>query len=86
MIHPGDYMVFKAERPLNALPTMRWELETMAGDEVSSGQVICRDGNSAEWRVAHTDVWNTTNEFKLVVKWDNINGPSTTTLPLQRYS
>ena len=86
MIHPGDYMVFKAERPLNALPTMRWELETMTGDEVSSGQVICRDGNSAEWRVAHTDVWNATNEFKLVVKWDNINGPSTTTLLLQRYS
>ena len=85
MTHSGEYMLFRSERPLNALPTVRWELEGQGGVEHASGSAVCRQGDTAEWKVPHSNIWNAKSHFTMVVKWDNVNGASTTNLKLSRY-
>lgn len=85
MTHSGESMQFRSERPLNALPTVRWELEGQGGVEHASGSAVCRQGDTAEWKISHSNIWNAKSHFTMVVKWDNVNGASTTNLKLSRY-
>ena len=85
MTHAADYMRFRAERPINALPTVRWELEDLSGTEIESGSAVCRDGHIAEWKIRYSNAWNRHSELIMVAKWDNVNGASTTQLKLRRH-
>jgi hypothetical protein len=85
MTRKADYMTFRAERPINALPTVRWELEDLSGTEIESGSAVCRDGHIAEWKIRYSNAWNRHSELIMVAKWDNVNGASTTQLKLRRH-
>lgn len=81
---PGQQIEFYSERPLNALPTCRWELQDPDGNEILSRSISAAENRRSYIRFKHSTEWSTQSKLQLVAKWENENGTSTTRLILSR--
>lgn len=84
MTRAGQQLQFYSERPMNALPTCRWELQSATGEEIKSQSVPASESRRSYFKLQHTPVWDSASSLVLVAKWDNVNGTSTTKMTLQR--
>lgn len=84
MTRSGQQLQFYSERPVNALPTCRWELQSATGEEIKSQSVPASESRRSFFKLQHSPLWDRETLVVLVAKWDNVNGTSTTKITLQR--